>query len=50
LRATTSEEGEGLDVSAHGEEAYMHVGGSAPLMREKSPAKQSNLSPARADA
>src|SRR5687767_6643180 len=49
LRATTNEEGEGLDVTAHGEEAYMHVGGSAPVMREKTKS-QGSLSPARADA
>ena len=49
LRATTNEEGEGLDVTAHGEEAYTHVGGSAPVMREKAEPKGS-LSPARADA
>ena len=49
LRATESDESEGLDVSAHGEEAYMHVGGSAPILREKK-AAQGNLSPARADA
>ena len=49
LRATSSDESEGLDVSAHGEEAYMHVGGSAPILREKT-AAQGNLSPARADA
>ena len=49
LRATVSEESEGLDVSAHGEEAYMHVGGSAAVMREKASAAK-NLSPARADA
>ena len=49
LRATSSEEAEGLDVSAHGEEAYMHVGGSAPIRREKTTA-QGGLSPARADA
>ena len=49
LRATTNEEGEGLDVTAHGEEAYMHVGGSAPVMREKTK-PQGSLSPARADA
>jgi Amt family ammonium transporter len=48
LRATASEEAEGLDVTAHGEEAYMHVGGSAPVMREKT-AGQGSLSPARAD-
>jgi ammonium transporter, Amt family len=28
LRATSNEEGEGLDVANHGEEAYTHVGGS----------------------
>ena len=49
LRATSSDESEGLDVSAHGEEAYMHVGGSAPILREKT-AAQGTLSPARADA
>ena len=49
LRATRNEEGEGLDVTAHGEEAYMHVGGSAPVMREKTSAAQGSLSPARAD-
>jgi Amt family ammonium transporter len=49
LRATLSEEAEGLDVAAHGEEAYMHVGGSAPIMREKTK-PQGDLSPARADA
>jgi Amt family ammonium transporter len=28
LRATKSEEAEGLDITAHGEEAYIHMGGS----------------------
>jgi Amt family ammonium transporter len=50
LRASTSEEVEGLDVMAHGEEAYTHIGGSAPIMREKAAAPQGSLSPARADA
>jgi Amt family ammonium transporter len=49
LRATSNEEGEGLDVSAHGEEAYTHVGGSVAVMREKTSTKQGSLSPARAD-
>jgi Amt family ammonium transporter len=49
LRATSSDEAEGLDVAAHGEEAYMHVGGSAPVMREKAHTAGS-LSPVRADA
>jgi len=30
LRATASEEAEGLDINAHGEEAYAAVGGSSP--------------------
>jgi hypothetical protein len=50
LRATASDEGEGLDVTAHGEEAYTHVGGSAPVMRDKVASTQGSLSPARADA
>jgi Amt family ammonium transporter len=50
LRATVSDEGEGLDVSAHGEEAYTHVGGSAPVMRGTAASTQGSLSPARADA
>src|SRR5262245_16494822 len=50
LRATVNEEGEGLDVTAHGEEAYTHVGGSAPIMREHASAAKSSLAPARADA
>jgi Amt family ammonium transporter len=32
LRATAAEEAEGLDIAAHGEEAYMHVGGSEPMV------------------
>ena len=50
LRATAAEETEGLDMNSHGEEAYMHVGGSAPVMREKTKATQGSLAPARADA
>jgi ammonium transporter, Amt family len=34
LRATESEEAEGLDISQHGEEAYLGVGGASPIMRE----------------
>jgi Amt family ammonium transporter len=48
LRATPAEETEGLDVSAHGEEAYMHAGGSALMMREKTAAPKASLSPVRA--
>jgi Amt family ammonium transporter len=49
LRAAKSEEVEGLDIIAHGEEAYMHIGGSSPVLREK-PAMSAGLSTARADA
>jgi ammonium transporter, Amt family len=50
LRAAESEEIEGLDISAHGEEAYMHIGGSAPVVREKSAVSTPGFSTARADA
>ena len=50
LRATQSEEMEGLDISAHGEEAYMHIGGSTPVTVDASLAPQGSLSPVRADA
>jgi Amt family ammonium transporter len=50
LRAAQSEEIEGLDISAHGEEAYMHIGGSAPVMHEKSAISTPGFSTARADA
>ena len=32
LRATATEEAEGLDVTMHGEEAYLHTGGMEPLV------------------
>ena len=32
LRATSNEEAEGLDVTMHGEEAYLHTGGMDPLV------------------
>jgi Amt family ammonium transporter len=51
LRATQSEESEGLDITAHGEEAYMHIGGSSPVVAEKSsPAPVPAFKPARVDA
>ncbi len=50
LRATASEEAEGLDISAHGEEAYMHIGGSEPLVEETRPGVGAPmLKPASAD-
>jgi Amt family ammonium transporter len=50
LRATQSEEMEGLDISAHGEEAYMHIGGSTPVIVDAAPAPKGSLSPVRAEA
>jgi Amt family ammonium transporter len=51
LRATQAEETEGLDISAHGEEAYMHIGGSTPVpARDKSAAAVPGFAPARVDA
>src|SRR5262245_3796641 len=49
LRATASDEAEGLDITAHGEEAYAAVGGSLPA--DESPASTAHpvLKPARAD-
>jgi Amt family ammonium transporter len=32
LRATSSDEGSGLDITEHGEEAYLGVGGASPAM------------------
>jgi Amt family ammonium transporter len=50
LRASASEEVEGLDISAHGEEAYMHIGGSSPVVSASNPAVGSQvLKPARAE-
>jgi ammonium transporter, Amt family len=50
LRATQSDETEGLDITAHGEEAYMHIGGSSPVLRDKAPMATPGFSTARADA
>ena len=37
LRATANEEAEGLDLTMHGEEAYMHAGGIEPVVEEAAP-------------
>jgi Amt family ammonium transporter len=50
LRAAQSDETEGLDITAHGEEAYMHIGGSSPVLRDKAPVATPGFSTARADA
>jgi ammonium transporter, Amt family len=50
LRATRSEEAEGLDISAHGEEAYAAIGGLSPATEETAKgAAHPVLKPARAD-
>jgi Amt family ammonium transporter len=51
LRATSSEEVSGLDITAHGEEAYMNIGGTmtAPEPVAAAPAGHKVLQPARAD-
>jgi ammonium transporter, Amt family len=49
LRATASEEAEGLDIIAHGEEAYAAVGGSSPTEVSGPGAAHPVLKPARAD-
>jgi ammonium transporter, Amt family len=50
LRATEAEEVEGLDINTHGEEAYLHIGGSTPVGAARSPESGGMLTPARADA
>ena len=49
LRASQAEEMEGLDISAHGEEAYLHIGGSTPVVAEERVGKQPGLAPVRVD-
>jgi len=50
LRASSAEEMEGLDISAHGEEAYMQIGGSSAIRYEETTTAAPGLSAARADA
>ena len=50
LRADTRAEAEGIDISAHGEEAYSHTGGSEEIEHPTAvPASSPVLSPARAE-
>ncbi len=49
LRATVSEEAEGLDIASHGEEAYAPIGGSFPADEPTSGTSRPVLKPARAD-
>jgi len=50
LRATVSEEAEGLDITSHGEEAYAAVGGSSPAEEIAPAGAHPVFKPARADA
>jgi Amt family ammonium transporter len=50
LRADTADESEGIDISAHGEEAYMLPGGSEEIEYPSAvPPSRPVLSPARAE-
>jgi Amt family ammonium transporter len=49
LRATAAEEAEGLDISQHGEEAYLGVGGASPMLSDGSAAAPA-YAPARNEA
>jgi Amt family ammonium transporter len=49
LRASANDEGSGLDITQHGEEAYLNVGG-ASLMVEKVESGSPVFTPARVDA
>jgi Amt family ammonium transporter len=51
LRASATDESEGLDITQHGEEAYLNVGGGTMLSETKADsASQPVFKPARADA
>jgi Amt family ammonium transporter len=52
LRAEVSDEGTGLDITQHGEEAYLHVGGASPTvhMREATAVPQPMLQALKTDA
>jgi Amt family ammonium transporter len=51
LRAESADEGTGLDVTQHGEEAYLHVGGASPAIHmEKASVPQPLMQPLKTDA
>jgi Amt family ammonium transporter len=50
LRASRSEEDEGLDISQHGEEAYLTAGGGSAMMTRTEDVKSPAFSPARSQA
>jgi Amt family ammonium transporter len=49
LTATTSEQVEGIDISAHGEEAYMHASGAAMVEATAGMSEQAAFKPARSE-
>ena len=49
LRATTSEESEGLDITEHGEEAYAFGGSMSPAAAAETDGTQPVLAPVRAE-
>jgi ammonium transporter, Amt family len=52
LRSSANDESEGLDITQHGEEAYLNLGGASLMtsMKASEPGSQKAFSPARADA
>jgi Amt family ammonium transporter len=51
LRASETDEGSGLDITQHGEEAYMGVGGASPAMHmQAAPAAKPVLQPLRSES
>jgi Amt family ammonium transporter len=52
LRASVSDESTGLDITQHGEEAYLHTGGATPAMHQSKTAAsvQPMFSPIKSDA
>jgi Amt family ammonium transporter len=52
LRADLTDEGTGLDITQHGEEAYLHVGGTSPAvhMREAAATAQPMFQAIKSDA
>ena len=52
LRATADDESVGLDISEHGEEAYLHTGGATPAisMSDAAVKVQPMLNPIKSDA
>jgi Amt family ammonium transporter len=50
LRAAGTEEDEGLDISQHGEEAYLTAGGGSTMMSEREEMTTPALAPLRSQA